>query len=98
MNADLVGCAGERGEGAFVQIWLRLDGDRITEANYDTHGCPASVAAASMTATLARGRTLAEAADLTANDVLLILGGLPEGKEIFARLAVQSLCDALEKC
>lgn len=89
------GTAGEPGEGPWVRIWLRIEDGRIVGSSYDTHGCPASVAAASMTATLARGRTVEEASRIEEADVLLLLGGLPEGKEQFAGLAVRALRESL---
>ena len=95
-GATHVGTAGVKGEGPFVRIWLLVQDGRIEHATYDTHGCPASVAAASMAVTLATGRTLGQACQITGEDLLRILGGLPEGKEPFAFLSAEALLNATE--
>lgn len=89
------GTVGEPGEGPFTSIWLSVVDRRIARAAYKTHGCPSSVAAASMTAQLVTGRSLEEAALLTRDDLILVLGGLPEGKGHFADFAISALNAAL---
>ena len=95
-GATNVGTAGEPGEGAYSRIWLLVERGRIERACYSTHGCPSSMAASAMTARLATGRTIEQAGQITARDVDLILGGLPEGKGHFADMAVEALRRALE--
>ena len=95
-GATHVGTGGEPGEGPYVRVWLLVEGDTIRHATYDSHGCPASVAAASVLCQIVTGRTLAQAALLTAPDLLTIIGGLPEGKEHFADLAVRALQTATQ--
>lgn len=85
------GCCGEPGDGPFVKFWLHVEDDTIMKAAYQTHGCPSSIASASVLAQLAVGRPSLWAQDITANDLLTILGGLPEGKEKCASMAVQAL-------
>ena len=88
------GCCGEPGDGPFVKFWLHVDEDMITHAAYQTHGCPSSIASASMLAQLAIGHPLNWSQEITAKDLLTILGGLPEGKEKFADMAVRALKSA----
>ena len=90
-DADLYGVAGCPGEGPYVEIWLRLDGELITAAHYDTNGCPSSVVCASLLCELAIGRELETMKELHADDLRTILGGLPEGKEEYADLAIKAL-------
>jgi NifU-like protein involved in Fe-S cluster formation len=94
-GATSFGTCGSRGDGPYVEIWLEVQGDLITRAAYRTPGCPSSTAAASMLAQLVTGRTLAQAGALTDTDLLRILGGLPEGKEEFATMAVKALSAAI---
>jgi nitrogen fixation protein NifU and related proteins len=96
-NATHVGTCGTPGDGPYVRIWLLIKDGRIEKANYNTHGCPSSVASASMTAALVAGRTVEQASRLTEVDLMKILGGLPEGKEQFATFAVRALHSALEE-
>ncbi len=94
-GATHVGVGGTPGEGPYVRLWLVLEGDTIRKASYECNGCPSSVAAASMSAQILIGRTVAQALRLEASDLLLILGGLPEGKESYAELAVRAVKSAL---
>ncbi len=99
-GANRVGTGGEQGEGPFVRIYLRVGTDgagieRIVAASYETHGCPASIAAGSMFVALVTGRTSEEALRIEAEDLRTVLGGLPEGKEQMADLAVTALRRAI---
>jgi len=83
------------GEGPWIEIWLRIDSETVREAAYGTHGCPSSIASASVICQLAVGRTVMALSALDSHDLLVILGGLPEGKEEFADMAVDALRKAL---
>ena len=96
-DADCYGVAGSPGEGPYVQIWLKTDGSRIAKAHYETNGCPSSVASASMLCELATGREMEILKLLDANDLITILGGLPECKQAYAGLAVKAMNNALEE-
>ena len=96
-GATNVGTCGEPGNGAYVRIWLKILNGRILAAASATHGCPSSQAASAMTAKLVTGRGVEQALRLTGQDVVLVLGGLPEGKGHFADMAVSALRSALEQ-
>jgi nitrogen fixation NifU-like protein len=66
--------------GDRTRLAIRLDGGRIAEARFRTEGCPAAIAASSMTTELILGKTLDEAAQLRDVDVAHALGGLPRNK------------------
>ncbi len=89
------GIGGVPGDGPYVQIWLIIEGDLIMKASYECNGCPSSVAASSMAAQLLIGRTMDKAVLLESHDLIVVLGGLPEGKGYYADLAVQALQNAL---
>jgi NifU-like protein involved in Fe-S cluster formation len=67
----------------------------IVRAAFRTFGCPSATACGSMICTILTGRSVEKAMLLTAEDLLRILGGLPEGKEYCAGLAVSALRAAL---
>ena len=79
------------GEGPYVRLWLTIQDGIIKKVGYECNGCPSSIAASSMVAQLATGRSMQQLSLLEPSDLLLILGGLPEGKEHYAELAVQAL-------
>ena len=91
------GVSGEPGEGPWIEIWLRVEGDMIVDAAYGCHGCPASIASGSLTCELVRGRTLEAAARLEPSDLMAVLGGLPPGKGHLAAMAIEALRDSMNK-
>jgi nitrogen fixation NifU-like protein len=93
---DRVGQAGTPGQGPFMVLYLRLDGDRVTEARFQTYGCGPAIAAGSMLTVLVTGRTVAECLALTAEELTEALGGVPPEKQHCPALAIQALRAALQ--
>jgi nitrogen fixation protein NifU and related proteins len=85
------GTAGVPGDGPYLRLWFRFEGDTVRAAAYRTYGCPAAVASGSVLAELAPGRTLAQLRQITPADVMRLLGGLPEGKGHCAELVAEAL-------
>jgi nitrogen fixation NifU-like protein len=78
-----------------MEIFLRLEGDRVKEASFFTDGCGSSTVCGSFAAELALGRTPDELIDITGERILEILGGLPEEDRHCAFLAAEALQEAL---
>jgi nitrogen fixation NifU-like protein len=95
-NPDLTGHAGAPGRGAFLILFLKLDGDRVAAARYHTYGCGPTIASGSMLTELIAGRTLAECRQLTTNDLIAALDGVPPDKLHCPALAIAALNDALD--
>lgn len=83
------------GCGDTTQICLRVKDDRIAEARFMTDGCGASIACASATTELAGGKSIAEALEITHEDILRSLNGLPESESHCAELAADALRAAI---
>jgi nitrogen fixation protein NifU and related proteins len=66
--------------GDRTRLAVHISDGRITAARFRTEGCPAAIAASSITTELIRGRTLEEALSLRDVDVERALGGLPRNK------------------
>ena len=58
LDATHTGSDGTPGEGPYVQLWLAIDDGIIRDAAFQTHGCPSSIAAASVLCQLCIGRLL----------------------------------------
>jgi nitrogen fixation NifU-like protein len=82
--------------GDRTRLALRIDGERIVAARFRTEGCPAAIAASSITTELILGKTLSEAGDLRDSDVVAALGGLPRNKMHCSVLAEDVIRAALE--
>lgn len=97
-DADRVGVAGVPGNGPFMVLYLRLDGDMIADAAFQTHGCPPSIALGSLLATELPGKTLESSGPLTDADALeKAIGGLPPHKRHCSVLAAEALRDATQR-
>jgi nitrogen fixation protein NifU and related proteins len=62
---DRVGIAGTPGLGPYVAFYLRLAGDVISEARFQTHGCGVSIACGSMLTEMITGRAAGDCLELT---------------------------------
>jgi tRNA-specific 2-thiouridylase len=88
----------DRGGGSCcdrIRFSIAVDGERITDAGFDAEGCGTATAAGSAAVTLARGRTILDAARIGAGDIAAELGGLSPGKLHAAELASDALARAL---
>ena len=95
-NPDAIGRAGNPICGDVMEIWLKMNGDRIQQATFSTTGCGPTVAALSFITELARGKSIAEIKRITPEYVLNALGDLPEENIECAVLAVQILKEAIK--
>jgi nitrogen fixation NifU-like protein len=77
--------------GDIMEIFVRMRGDVISEMSYVTDGCGATLACGSMLTKKVRGMSLDEAMDITSEDLLEWLDGLPEENLHCAQLAVGTL-------
>ena len=82
--------------GDTMSIWLKIQGDRILDAGFTTDGCTTSLASASMATIIAKDSRLAEAREVSQQDILDALGGLPEESRHCALLASNTLKAAIE--
>jgi len=86
--------------GDRTRLSVRISDGRIAEARFRTEGCPAAIAASSITTELIRGRTLEEAAALRDTDVVAALGGLPRNKmhcSVLAEDVIQAIVDDYQR-
>jgi nitrogen fixation NifU-like protein len=81
--------------GDTMEIFLRFEEDRVTNATFQTDGCGSSTVCGSFAAEIAHGRSPDEIAEVTGEMILDILSGLPEEKRHCAFLAAETLQEAL---
>ena len=77
-----------------------MEGDRIAQARFRTEGCPAAIAASSITTELIVGKTLEEAGTLRDTDVAEALGGLPRNKlhcSVLAEDVIRAVIDDFQR-
>lgn len=83
--------------GDRLRLYLRLSGDRIEAATFLAYGCPPSIACGSALTELIQGRTIGGAMELTRQQLVAAVGGLPSRKQHAAALAMETLRAALAK-
>ncbi len=81
--------------GDTLLLMLRVDGERIVDARWQSDGCAASIAASSLLSELATGASVAEADAITREALVEALGGLPASKLHASVLAADALHHAL---
>ena len=79
-NADAEAEVSNPACGDIMRLYVRIEDNRIVEAKFQTQGCPAAIAAGSMTTEMLRGKTVEEALALKRDEVNKALGGLPPQK------------------
>ena len=81
--------------GDAIEVSLRVDRGAIADIKVVPHGCIFTVVCASAMSELAKGRDLDHALELEPQELVAALGGLPEDHMHCARLAVNTLGEAI---
>lgn len=81
--------------GDVVRIDLKIAEGKVGEARFEGEGCAISQAAASLLTELVQGKSVAEAAALTDEDLLGALGGVVRTRLSCALLPLRALRKAL---
>lgn len=66
--------------GDELTLWLKLDGDRVTDISFKGTGCAVSKSSASLMTASIKGKTIAEAHQLFDRFHDMVTGKLPEGE------------------
>lgn len=94
-NADGYARIGDPTCGDFIKVWLRIENETIVDFKYKVFGCWGAISTTSVVSELAIGKSIKEATKITDDDVIRVLGGIPEQKQHCSLLGVQGLRAAL---
>ncbi len=83
--------------GDVLKLSLKLEGDRIAEIRFRAKGCVPAMACGSAVTELVKGRSLAEARQLSREELLRAVGGVPEASNHASYLAIDALKAVLRK-
>lgn len=99
-GADGVGEVGNPACGDMMRLYVKIEDDRVIDAKFRTFGCGAAIASSSMLTEMIKGKTVAEAREITNQAVADALDGLPAVKihcSVMAEQAVKSALDDYAK-
>ena len=95
-DADGVGKEGNPVCGDLMEIFIKVEDNRIDDIKFKTFGCGAAIATSSMVTEMVKGKTLDEALEVSNKAVAEALGGLPPIKMHCSNLAADALHKAIE--
>lgn len=94
-NPDGTGTYGSPVCGDMMQITIKVEDDKITDAKFKTFGCGSAIASSSVATDMIIGKTIDEALALSNNDFIDELGGLPAIKVHCSVLADHAIKSAV---
>ncbi len=95
-DADGVGEVGNPVCGDIMKIYLKIEGDVITDVKFETFGCGSAIASSSMATEMIKGKPISEALTLTNKAVTEALDGLPAHKLHCSVLAEEAIKAAIK--
>ncbi|HIV00481.1 MAG TPA: Fe-S cluster assembly scaffold protein NifU [Candidatus Stercoripulliclostridium merdipullorum] len=95
-DADGVGTIGNASCGDIMQIFLKIEDNRIVDAKFKTFGCAAAIASSSVATEMIKGMTIEEALQVKNADVVERLEGLPPQKIHCSVLAEEAIHAAID--
>jgi len=95
-DPDGIGQVGNPSCGDIMKIFIKVNDDVITDIKFKTFGCGAALATSSMVTEMVKGKTIAEALQVTNKAVAEALDGLPPKKMHCSNLAADALHAAIE--
>ena len=96
-DPDGVGTVGNASCGDIMQMYIKVNGDRIAEATFKTFGCGAAIATSSILTERIKGATLEEALKISEETAKEVLSQLPKEKIPCFTLATDALKLAIEE-
>jgi len=96
-DADGVGTVGNAHCGDIMQMYIKMNGNKISDARFKTFGCGAAIATSSILTERIKGATLEEALHTSEETSKEVLSQLPKEKIPCFTLATDALKLAIEE-
>ncbi len=95
-DADGKAMEGDFKCGDAMAMYIKVKDERIEDIKFQSFGCAAAIAAASMTTKIVKGKTVEEAEEITSKAIVEALGGVPKLKLHCTAMAAVTLKKAIE--
>ena len=82
--------------GDVMELWLKIEKNKIKDVRWRTFGCASAIASTSAMSEMIKGMTIDKATKLTGKDILKELNGLPAIKIHCSVLGDQALREAIK--
>ncbi len=79
--------------GDTMRLFIRVESNRIVDVAFLTFGCGAAIASSSLATEMIKGKTIEEALEISDENIVHALGGLPASKihcSILAETAIRA--------
>ena len=83
--------------GDVLKLTLRVAAGRIEDIRFLAQGCVPAMACASLLTELVKGKTIAEARQLRREELIQLIGGLPQASSHASHLAMETLAALLQQ-
>ena len=83
--------------GDVMKLWVKVNEGRIVDARFKAQGCSAAIATSSYATELVIGMNVADARQITKEQIAEALGGLPLSKMHCSVLASDAIREALKR-
>lgn len=94
-NPSAIGNVGNPACGDMMRLYLKIENGIITDAKFKTFGCGAAIASSSILTEMLKGKTLKDAMNISNEEVVNALGGLPPAKIHCSVMAEEALKAAM---
>lgn len=94
-ECDAAGVVGNPICGDQMKMFIKVDKGRIADIRWKTYGCASAIASTSALSEIAKGKTLEEALEISAEDIDNYLGKLPKHKFHCSVLGQDALKEAI---
>ncbi len=95
-DADGVGKVGNPLCGDVMEMFIKVEDNRIADVKFRTFGCGAAIATSSIATEMIKGKSIDDAVQLSNKAVAEALGGLPAQKMHCSNLAADAVRSAIE--
>lgn len=97
-DATVSSVAGSPACGDMIAFYLKINEDEIIErASFESYGCAANIATASITTEMAKGKRLEDAWKISWKEIAKAIGGLPPVKHHCGILSIGALRRAIRE-